>query len=334
MLVITDHSKHTADNSLYPLCRALRTHPRCAYIDVASRTLEENQFFFKQRIVNKLVVSRIHEGFTFSDDGKSFKQHQRRVSLREYDAILLRLPPPADLPLLGFLTQQYPDRQIINRPSGLLRAGNKAFLLEVADLCPPMKLCHTLDDIQQFAQQFPIVLKPLDNYGGKGIMRLDGEQLWMGDQPKKMTDLAQLLESDPQPYLAMKFLPSVHLGDKRIVVVNREIMGAALRFPGHNSWLCNVAQGGRAELSEADPQELIIANTLSEVLMPLGVVIFGFDTLVNDDGVRVLSEINALSTGGLTKIAEYRGHNTIRRSAELIWDYVKNDLHGPSTSSA
>jgi glutathione synthase len=328
MLVITDHSKHTAENSLYPLCRALRLHPLCEYIDVASRSLEENHFFFRERIINKLVVSRVDEGFAFSPDAKAFKRLQRRVGLKEYDVILLRLSPPINAPFLEFLTQQYPDGQIINRPSGLLRGGNKAFLLEVADLCPPLRLCKNLAEIDDFARQFPIVLKPLDNYGGKGILRLDGEQVWIGEQRKKRKDLERLLQEFPQPYLAMKFLPNLKQGDKRIVVINKEVVGAALRFPAPNSWLCNVAQGGRAELATINQDEQHITKALCEVLHPLGVIIFGFDTLVDEHGKRVLSEINALSTGGLAKIAEYKGSNTIRRSAELIWDYVNEDIYG------
>jgi glutathione synthase len=295
---------------------------------VASRALEENHFFFHKRIINKLVVSRVDEGFSHTPDAKAFKRLQRRVGLKEYDVILLRLPPPMDVPFLEFLTQQYPDRQIINRPSGLIRAGHKAFLLEVAHLCPPLRLCESLADIDDFASQFPIVLKPLDNYGGKGILRLDGDQVWFGEQRKKRKDLERLLEESPQPYLAMKFLPNLKQGDKRVVVINQEVVGAALRYPAPNSWLCNVAQGGRAELATINPDEQHITNALCAVLQPMGVLIFGFDTLVDDQGKRVLSEINALSTGGLAKIAEYKGSNTIRRSAELIWDYVNDDLYG------
>ena len=76
----------------------------------------------------------------------------------------------------------------------------------------------------------------------------------------------------------MKFLKNVTQGDKRTIVANRQILGSALRLPAPGSWMCNVAQGGRAVLAEADEDEHIIQEILTPILYRKGVVIFGFDT--------------------------------------------------------
>jgi glutathione synthase len=122
--------------------------------------------------------------------------------------------------------------------------------------------------------------------------------------------------------LAMKFLKNVTQGDKRTIVVNREILGAALRLPAPGGWLCNVNQGGHAILAEPDEDEHIIQEILTPMLHRKGVVIFGFDTLVDDDGRRVLSEINTLSIGGLVPLEEMSGKPVLKRAATLLWDYI------------
>ncbi|MCB9293918.1 MAG: hypothetical protein H6559_12475 [Lewinellaceae bacterium] len=56
--------------------------------------------------------------------------------------------------------------------SGIEETSNKAFLTQFPEICPPMQLCQTVDDIWNFQERFPIVLKPLENYGGAGWSKL------------------------------------------------------------------------------------------------------------------------------------------------------------------
>ena len=101
----------------------------------------------------------------------------------------------------------------------------------------------------------------------------------------------------------MKYLKNVKQGDKRIVVVNGEILGASLRLPAENSWLCNVAMGGSSNVAQVEKEEEEIIQLINPTLSDKGIVMYGVDTLVSDDGKRVLSEINTTSIGGLPQIA-------------------------------
>ena len=171
MLVLTDHRTHSVENSIYALVLALRNHPSCASIDVASRGNTLNNFFFQNHIDHGLFVSQVDASFGFYQDGRRFQRFMRRAQLRDYDVILLRLPPPLPDAFLDFLTAVYPEERIINRPSGIREVSGKEFLLHFSDLCPEMQLCRSVADVQSFAARFPIVLKPLRNYGGRASKR-------------------------------------------------------------------------------------------------------------------------------------------------------------------
>ena len=120
----------------------------------------------------------------------------------------------------------------------------------------------------------------------------------------------------------MKYLKNVDRGDKRVIVVNGKIMGATLRIPKQGSWICNLSAGGSSNLAKADDNEIKISESISPTIIDQGVVIFGFDTLVDDNGNRVLSEINTLNVGGLLQAEMHSGKPVVQDSANLIWSYI------------
>jgi glutathione synthase len=78
-------------------------------------------------------------------------------------------------------------------------------------------------------------------------------------------------------------------------------------------------------LSEPDELERRMARELSKVLLPKGIVMFGMDTLVNDDGLRVLSEVNTLSIGGIKPMEDLSGKPMVRRAAHQLSRYMQAD---------
>ncbi|RMG83403.1 MAG: glutathione synthetase [Bacteroidetes bacterium] len=326
MLVLTDHTNHSAENAIYPFALAMSQHPRCRQLDVATRGLPLNDYFFKERKSKSLFVTKVTTGFTYSPDGEAYKKDLKRQSLRHYDVVWLRLPPPLSKDFLDFLPEAFPHRPIINDPKGIYETGSKAFLLNFPKWCPPMKLCTSLADIEVFKSRFPIVLKPLREYGGRGLVRIDGDRVWEGSEETTWSAFAQKLGAAPFEYLGVKFLKNVAQGDKRIVVVNGEIMGASLRLPPKGNWICNVAQGGRAVLSEPDETEIQMVEDINPRLRSLGILMYGVDTLVGDDGKRVLSELNTTSIGGLPQIAQQTGRPLLKKAVDHFWNYITEKI--------
>ena len=126
-------------------------------------------------------------------------------------------------------------------------------------------------------------------------------------------------------YLGVKYLKNVSEGDKRIIVVNGKTLGSSLRLPADGSWLCNVAMGGKSIVSKVAEEEVEIVKRINPTLSKMGIVMYGVDTLVGDDGKRVLSEINTTSIGGLPQMARQHKLPLVEEAMDLIWDYfLKN----------
>lgn len=326
ILVLTDHARHTASNSLYVLARELAG--RAAEVRVASRGAAANADFFTCREQRVLHAVRVGEDFAFATDGGDFGPRAEAsvaTPLDWPDAVLLRIPHPVPTGWFDFLPRAFPRVPIVNRPAGIAATTTKAYLLNVAELCAPMALCYTAAEVVAFAKPAgagsgtrDVVLKPLDGYGGSGILRIrDGHV----ELPRAAALPLSAWPDHPrarQPYLAMQYLPRVVEGDKRIVVVGDRVLGAVLRVPAHGQWLCNVAQGGRAEAAELSFAERRMVDTLAPRMAALGVVMYGIDTLVGDGGERVLSEINTMSIGGLNDLPDVEGRSAAAIAADEI----------------
>jgi glutathione synthase len=325
ILILTDHRGHGPSNSIYELGTALKRHPRVRRLHVASRGLAANDGFFYQHNTTELEVWPVSDRMDFDPSHRRFLHDTIHVDARYYDLVLLRLPRPIPDGFFPFLKDRMEETRIINRPSGIVATSPKSFLLELPEFCPPMALCHTLEDIWRAQEDYPIVIKPLENYGGQGIVKLHQGMVYKAKSRTTFERYRPVMEKQLAEggYLAMKYLRNVRKGDKRIVVVNGEVLGAALRLPAKGSWLCNAAQGGNSVLADIEPREAEMVRALSDLLLPKGIVMFGMDTLVGDDGQRVLSEVNTLSVGGLKPLQDLTKKPILQRAAHLIMAYAQ-----------
>jgi glutathione synthase len=305
-LVLTDHRGHSDQNSLYSLVNTLAGDSRCQYVDVASRGVEPNgQFFLGDGA--QVQGFRVTENLAYSPTGEHFTTDLHALNPGDYDVVWLRLPHPVSDGFFDALRASTPGL-IVNDPAGIRATSTKEFLLRFPEWTPPSRLVRTAEAVADFAHHYPIVLKPLRAYGGKGILRID--------HPEEMAGLTL-----DEPYLAMKFLKNVSQGDKRILVVNGRILAASLRLPPPGEWLCNVAQGGTSVIAEVTEREREMVEVLAPELLSRGICFAGIDTLVDDDGRRVLSEINTLSIGGFPQAAAQTGRPIVQQAIDELFNY-------------
>lgn len=324
VLILTDHNVHTEENSLYELARKLSMHDKTFSVDIASRAVSWNDGFFDKKIDSPIFATSVNSDFAFSRIKHPLDVEFKAVDESQYDLIWLRLPPPLDKGFLDYLSLRFQRHVIINSPYGIHHTGTKEFLLNFTSVCPPLKVCKDIDDIIEFKEEFPIVLKPFRAYGGAGIMRIDNDTVWSGNRKISFTEFQN--QYDGTEYLGVKFLKNVDKGDKRIVVVNGKILGASLRMPANGSWICNVAMGGSSNKTEITQEEYEIIEAINPRLKEMGIVMYGVDTLVDDNGKRVLSELNTTSIGGLPQIAEMNQEPLVEKAIDLIWDYYEEQL--------
>jgi glutathione synthase len=298
---------------------------RCLDIHLASRGVEANHPFFQDNDFSNLDCIKITKGFSFDPSGLQFLKNNLAFDPLVFDIIFLRLPRPVSDEFLEKLSISFNNLVIINNPLGIIECSSKSFLLNFPEWCPPIKLCRSKEDILQFNETYDMVLKPLREYGGKGIIKITKGIVNDGINNIPIEKYLPKIEKEliQQGYLAMKFLPNVSKGDKRLLVVNGKILASSLRLPKEGSWLCNVAQGGSSVSSEETKEEIEMIKNISPILMTKGILIYGADTLENDQGKRVLSEINALSIGGFPQAEKQTGKPIIKETINEFFNYVE-----------
>ena len=327
ILILTDHRIHSPVESIYRMAQKMSQWDLCEHIHVVSRGLPENEAFFSAPTDIPLTAIEVSRDFYHSEEGKAFGKEQFLVSPLDYEVVMLRLPRVNSMTFFSQIGQLIPPHRIINQPEGIIRTGSKEYLQTFSAYSPPMRICRTVGDILDFKAQFPIVLKPFNNSGGKGIIRLDGDMAYRGHE---VTTWAQVLptikEEIQKGYLAVKFLKNVSQGDKRIIVVNGEIVSAALRIPQKGSWLCNVSMGAHSIQAAPDKNELEIVNRVAPELLKQGVVLFGMDTLVDDTGKRVLSELNTSCVNGIYPAELASGRPVVQHTVDKLADYISSEI--------
>lgn len=327
ILCLTDHDKHSKENSLYDILSAMSQHVRCEQLVVASRSAKLNSPFYEQADFSKIHGLMVDSEFNF--ENAKMDLHEKIIEFNpiDFDVIFLRLPRPVTDDFLKSLELNFSGKCFVNKPSGIITCSSKSVLLNFPDVCPPIKLCYSVQEIIEFSYQYDAVLKPLREYGGKGIVRIkdnvinDGNRDW--DVLEYLKNIEPTIIKDG--FLIMKYLENVSQGDKRLIVIGGEILAASLRMPSNDSWLCNVAMGGTSVASQPDDKELEIIERINPYLNKKGILIYGADTLVDDKGQRTLSEINALSIGGFPQAEKQTGKPIIKMTIDKIIDYA--DVH-------
>ena len=330
MLCLTEHEKHSKENSLYALISALSQHPRCREIVVASRSNPSNNSFFIDHNFDKLFVAKGSENFTFESGKHELNNSSKEIIPGDYDIIFLRLPRPISDEFLITLEIEFSSKCIINKPSGIISCSNKSVLLNFQEVCPPIKICYSIKEILEFSKQHDLVLKPLKEYGGRGLLRIMNHVINDGKIDYPAIKFLQKMESfiSQEGFLAMKYLKNVTQGDKRLIVVDGEVLAASLRLPAKESWLCNVSMGGTSVAAEPDENELEIISIINPYLSKKGILIYGVDTLVDDSGHRTLSEINALSIGGFPQAERQTRQPIIKMTINKIINYADIQFRG------
>jgi glutathione synthase len=327
VLVLTDHKTHACGESIYALLKQISQQQGCDSVWVVSRNHPENAGFFHEDGGTQPVGRMVDDTFVYSEDGSWFLNGGEQLDTHGFEAVLLRVDRPVSDALLDSLASRFAMQLVVNDPHGIQETGAKDFLLQFSEHCAPMQLCRSVDDLQAFVETRPAVVKPLRGYGGKGLIRIDRDAAWIESNQVPVSDIWSQIQQEINAdgaVLAVEFLPTIHLGDKRVVVVNGKVLGAMLRLPASDQWLANLSQGGSSSFAKPNAEELAMAEAIAPVLSERGVPVFGFDTLVGNEGRRVLSEINTLNVGGFLQAEQHSGKPVISDAAKLIWSYIQD----------
>jgi glutathione synthase len=230
----------------------------------------------------------------------------------DVDVILMRQDPPFDMAyitaahLLEFVAK---DTLVVNDPFWVRSSPEKIVPLLFPDLMPPTLVTRDRQAIEAFrADHGDIVIKPLFGNAGAAVFRIKADDGNLG----ALLDL--FFTTSREPLMIQGFVPGVFDGDKRIILIDGEPVGAINRIPKGNDIRSNLAVGGTAHdvtLSEAD---LEICARIGPTLKERGLLFVGIDVIAGR-----LTEINVTSPTGALAIKAFSGVNC----AALMWDAIE-----------
>ncbi|MEL6531889.1 MAG: glutathione synthase [Pseudomonadota bacterium] len=237
---------------------------------------------------------------------------ETEVDLADVDVVLLRQDPPFDM---GYITTTHllervtPGTLVVNDPFWVRNYPEKLLVLNFLDLTPPTLIARDLDTLKAFkAAHGDIILKPLYGNGGAGVFRL-------GSEDRNLNSLHELFSGiNREPLIAQKFLPDVATGDKRVILVDGEPVGAINRVPAEGETRSNLHVGGRAEAVALSERDKDICARIGPLLREKGQVFVGIDVIG-----PYLTEINVTSPTGIQELERFDGVNI----AEKIWQRIE-----------
>ncbi|MHC5231612.1 glutathione synthase [Brucella sp. LJL56] len=235
-----------------------------------------------------------------------------RRDLSEMDVVLLRQDPPFDMNYITtthLLERIHPKTLVVNDPAWVRNSPEKIFVTEFPDLMPETLITKDPQEVMDFRREFgDIILKPLYGNGGAGVFHL-------ADGDRNLTSLLEMFgQLFREPFIAQRYLKDVRAGDKRIILIDGEPVGAINRVPSETDARSNMHVGGRAEQSKLTPREREICERIGPSLKERGFILVGIDVIGD-----YMTEINVTSPTGIREIQRFDGTNI----AALFWDAVE-----------
>ncbi|MDJ0981791.1 MAG: glutathione synthase, partial [Kiloniellales bacterium] len=223
---------------------------------------------------------------------------EERLDLRGIDVVLLRQDPPFDMAYITtthLLEHLHPRPLVVNDPAEVRNAPEKLFVTNFPDLMPPTLISSRREEILDFrAEQGDIVIKPLFGNGGADVFHIRPEDDNLNALLEMFTRIYR------EPIMVQRYLPEIRQGDKRIILIDGEPVGAVNRVPPAGEARANLHVGGRAEKSDLTPREQEICARLGPTLAERGLVFVGIDVIGD-----YLTEINVTSPTGLQEIDRF-----------------------------
>jgi len=238
---------------------------------------------------------------------------QEKINLADMDVVLLRQDPPFDMAYITsthLLERVHPKTLVVNDPAWVRNSPEKIFVTEFPDLMPKTLISRDPAAINAFrAEVGDMILKPLYGNGGAGVFHIKPDD-------RNMSSLLEMFaQMYREPFIAQEYLSRVRAGDKRIILIDGEPVGAINRVPAEHDSRSNMHVGGRAEHSELTEREHEICARIGPALKARGFILVGID-IIGD----LMTEINVTSPTGLREIRNFGGPDV----AALFWDAVES----------
>lgn len=234
------------------------------------------------------------------------------VALKNVDAVFVRTDPPFNEMYLWatqILETLRSHTLVINDPRALRDANEKLYACHFPTLMPETLVSNQKAQIREFVGKLggKAVIKPLSGAGGAGVMALTTGDMNFNAIIEATTD------NERRFAMTQKFLPEVKTGDKRILLLEGEPLGAILRVPRADDVRSNIHVGGTVQKATLDADDMRIIAAVAPRLKQDGLYFVGLDVI----GGR-LTEVNVTSPTGIQQMSRLDGVNLSARVIEWI----------------
>ena len=245
-----------------------------------------------------------------------FKYHKNQVlPLSDYDVVMMRQDPPFDLSYITatHILEKLPKSTlVVNNPFEVRNAPEKIFVTNYPHLMPKTLITRDLQSIKGFREEFKdIIIKPLYGNGGQGVFHV------LPSDENFNSILEMFFNQNKEPLIIQEYLKDVRNGDKRIILLDGEIVGAINRIPQQGESRSNMHVGGQAHKTILTKRDKFICKEISQSLKDKELLFVGID-IIGD----FITEINVTSPTG---IREIRSHDKIYIE-KLFWDFIEQKL--------
>ena len=239
-----------------------------------------------------------------------------------FDAMFLRANPPVDNTMLNFLDSVKDDVLIINDIDGIRKANNKLYTAAMFDvgagIIPETHVSknknHLLRVIKE-AKADKVILKPLDGFGGSGVILLEKKA---SQSINSLLDFYISGQKDHQYVILQEYIEGADEGDIRVLMLNGVPIGSMQRVPAENEARANISAGGSIKKHVLTKTEKKICDLVGPKLVADGLYFVGLDIIKGK-----LIEVNVLSPGGITFINKLNRTKLQQKVIDFVEDRVR-----------
>ncbi len=238
---------------------------------------------------------------------------ERTEPLQWFDAVFMRKDPPVDLTYV-FATQLLSlaaaaGTFVLNDPRGLREANEKLYALNFPAVIPTTMVTCEIPRLKAFMEELggEMIIKPLDACGGAGVFHLHRNDRNLNALLEMATDDGRRL------IMGQRYVPEIRHGDKRLIVLNGEPLGATLRVPREDEHRGNIHVGGTCVPAQITARDRFIVETLADRLRTDGLYFVGLDIIG-----EYLTEVNVTSPTGIQEIDALDGSKLERAAIDFV----------------
>ena len=237
------------------------------------------------------------------------------LKLSSLDVILMRQDPPFNMSYITathILEKIASQTLVLNNPFHVRNAPEKIFVTEFSKFMPETLITREPDEIIKFKKQNKnIIIKPLYGNGGESVF-------YIKDKDSNFNVIIEsFLNLNEEQFIVQSYIPEVKKGDKRIILIDGEVVGAINRIPANNENRSNMHVGGKPIKTSLNKNDKLICETISPHLKAKGLFFVGIDVIGN-----YLTEINVTSPTGIREINRLNKTNI----EKIFWDKALKKL--------